>query len=307
MKCPNCEKEVSPEWKRCPYCEYKPKTCSKQGCQSGWLPAVAHFCPLCGSPVKGEENLRLKEFIEKTIANVSSSEHSDCSFLSSGSDDLDIVVGNVSFKMIRVEGGSFLMGCDDFEDEKPVHRVVLGDYYIGETVVTQGLWNEVMGSQKEGDNLPVEYVSWERCQEFIKQLNKMTGKTFRLPTEAEWEYAARGGRKSQGFKYAGSNDIDMVAWYEKNRKGNTHLVKQKAANELGLYDMSGNMWEWCQDWWGRYSSSSQTNPIGPLGGTCRVYRGGSYNYGAHSCRVTCRCGAKPDNCFSNLGFRLVLQ
>ena len=314
MKCPNCKKEVSPEWKRCPYCEYIPRVCSKQGCQSGWLPAASHFCPLCGSPVKGEENLRIKEIIERAIANVSASEHSDYSSLSS--DRNNIVLGNVSFKMIYVEGGSFLMGAtaeqgrDAYRDEKPAHRVTLDDYYIGETVVTQALWKAVMGdnpSHFKGDNQSVENVSWEDCQGFLKQLNKMTGKTFRLPTEAEWEYAARGGRKSRGFKYAGSNNIDEVAWYDDNSEGRIHPVKQKAANELELYDMNGNVWEWCQDWYGSYSSSAQTNPTGPSSGSSRVVRGGSWSNLARGCRVAYRNYCAPHFRFNDFGFRLVLQ
>lgn len=286
MKCPNCKNEVSPEWKICPNCEYKPRVCSKQGCESGWLPAVAHFCPQCGSPVKGEEHLGLKGIIERAVAAVSPTDSPDCSSPSSDCNELNFSVGGVPFKMIRVEGGSFLMGStseqgsDSYDDEKPAHRVSLDDYYIGETVVTQDLWRAVMGdnpSHFKGGSLPVEYVSWDDCQEFLKQLNRKTGKTFRLPTEAEWEYAARGGRKSQGLKYAGSNDIDEVAWYDGNSGNKTHPVKQKAANELGLYDMSGNVREWCQDWYaGSYSSSPQTNPTGPSSGSGRVSRGGGW-------------------------------
>lgn len=227
--------------------------------------------------------------------------------------EMTFTVDNVSFKMIRVEGGSFMMGSPDndsdaFDDEKPQHRVTLSNYYIGETPVTQALWEAVMGdnpSINKGDCLPVETWSWEDCQEFIKQLNKMTGKTFRLPTEAEWEYAARGGRKSLGFKYAGSNDIDKVAWYDRNSGKITHPVKQKCANELGLYDMSGNVWEWCQDWFGSYNSSAQTNPFGPSSGSIRVFRGGSWNSYARYCRVANRSYYSPDR-RRVIGFRLAL-
>jgi formylglycine-generating enzyme required for sulfatase activity len=216
--------------------------------------------------------------------------------------------------MIRVEGGSFMMGSPDndseaWNKEKPQHRVTLSDYYIGETQVTQALWKAVMGdnpSRWKGDSLPVEEVSWDDCQDFIKQLNKMTGKTFRLPTEAEWEYAARGGRKSQGFKYAGGNGLDKVAWYRENSGMKTHPVKQKSANELGLYDMSGNVWEWCQDWYGDYSSSVQTNPSGPSSGSFRVIRGGSWYFNARRCRVAGRSHSSPGLRSYYFGFRLAL-
>ena len=223
-------------------------------------------------------------------------------------------VGGVPFKMIRVEGGSFMMGSPDndsdaFDGEKPQHKVTLSDYYIGDTQVTQVLWKAVMGdnpSTWKGDSLPVEQVSWEDCQEFIKQLNKKTGKKFRLPTEAEWEYAARGGRKSKGFKYAGSNNIGDVAWFYGNAGSKTHPVKKKNANELGLYDMSGNVCEWCQDWYGTYSSSSQSDPVGPSSGSCRVLRGGGWDFNARPCRVARRGSFSPDGRYSFIGFRLAL-
>lgn len=244
-------------------------------------------------------------------------------------------VGGVSFKMIRVEGGSFMMGSPEYDydacdDEKPQHRVTLSDYYIGETQVTQALWKAVMGdnpSYWKGNSLPVESVSWEDCQKFIKQLNKMTGMTFRLPTEAEWEYTARGGRKSQGFLYPGGNYIDQVAWNWRNSgdkyleggdddwdsdkisKNNckTHPVKQKYANELGLYDMSGNVWEWCQDWFGVYRGSAQTNPSGPSSGSGRVLRGGCWYGYVGSCFVSSRYNDSPDCRDSGFGFRLALS
>ena len=194
-------------------------------------------------------------------------------------------VGGVTFTMVHVQGGTFTMGCtseqggDCWDDEKPAHSVTLSDYYIGETEVTQALWRAVMGSNPsywKGDNLPVEKVSWDDCQTFVRKLNQMTGKTFRLPTEAEWEYAARGGNKSLGYKYSGSNTLSSVAWYDGNSSNNTHPVKGKQPNELGLYDMSGNVWEWCQDRYGSYNSSSQTNPAGASSGSYRVCRGGSW-------------------------------
>lgn len=224
--------------------------------------------------------------------------------------------GNVIFKMIAVEGGTFQMGAtseqgsDAFSDESPVHSVTLSDYYIGEMEVTQELWQAVMGSNPSyfsGSQKPVEKVSWNDCQEFITKLNNLTGKNFRLPTEAEWEYAARGGNKSKGYKYSGSNTIGNVAWYTENSGSKTHYVKTKQANELGIYDMSGNVWEWCQDWDGSYSSGSQTNPTGPTSGSRRVLRGGSWDLSARSCRVSNRNGGDPDYGFNSNGFRLILQ
>ena len=207
-------------------------------------------------------------------------------------------VNGVTFTMIAVEGGTFQMGAtseqgsDADGDEKPVHTVTLSDYYIGETEVTQELWKAVMGSNPSifsgYPQRPVELVSWNDCQEFITKLNELTGENFRLPTEAEWEYAASGGNKSQGYKYSGSNTIGNVAWYDDNSSSTTHDVKTKQANELGIYDMSGNVYEWCQDWYGSYSSGSQTNPTGPSSGSDRVHRGGSWYFNARSCRVSHR-------------------
>ena len=220
-------------------------------------------------------------------------------------------VNGVSFKMIAVKGGTFQMGSDDwYEWEKPVHQVTLSDYFIGETEVTQELWSAVMGSNPSGftGNMqrPVEQVSWNDCQAFISKLNELTGEAFRLPTEAQWEYAARGGRNSRGYTYSGSNDIGSVAWYEDNSGNETHPVGMKQANELGLYDMSGNVWEWCSDWYGSYSSSSQTNPTGAASGSYRVNRGGSYYREAWYCRVSDRLSFEPDIRLSNLGLRLAV-
>ena len=225
-------------------------------------------------------------------------------------------VNGVSFTMVGVEGGTFTMGAtseqgtsDPWDDEYPTHSVTLSTFSIGETEVTQELWKAVMGSNPSyfsGTNLPVEYVSWNDCQTFITKLNQLTGKNFRLPTEAEWEYAARGGNKSKGYKYAGSNNLSDVAWYSDNSSSKTHPVKQKQANELGLYDMSGNVWEWCQDWFGNYSSGSQTNPSGPSTGSYRVYRGGSWSINARYCRVSYRNHSAPTLCSHNLGLRLAL-
>ena len=221
----------------------------------------------------------------------------------------------MTFKMIKVEGGTFTMGgtaeqgSDAYYYEKPTHRVTLSSYYIGETEVTQALWQAVMGnnpSNWKGSNLPVEQVSWEDCQNFVRELNRMTGKNFRLPTEAEWEFAARGGNKSTGCKYSGSNAIDNVAWCGSNSELKTHDVKTKSPNELGIYDMSGNAWEWCQDWKGDYSSYPQTNPTGPSSGLNRVNRGGCWGNYANGCRSSYRFSFTPSYRGSNLGLRLAL-
>ncbi len=218
-------------------------------------------------------------------------------------------VNGVSFTMIAVKGGTFQMGSDDgYEWEKPVHQVTLSDYYIGETEVTQELWTAVMGSNPShftGDMLrPVENVSWDDCQTFISKLNQLTGGRFLLPTEAQWEYAARGGNKSKGYTYSGSDAEDDVAWYWYNSDRMTHPVKTKAPNELGIYDMSGNVWEWCSDWYGDYSSAAQTDPTGPATGSGRVGRGGSWRHDATGCRVATHSSCTPASASSDTGLRL---
>ena len=223
-------------------------------------------------------------------------------------------VNGVTFKMVAVEGGTFTMGAtseqgsDAYDSEKPAHQVTLSDYWIGETEVTEGLWTAVMGSNpsyyNKGDIYPVEYVSWDDCQTFISKLNALTGETFRLPTEAEWEFAARGGTQSRGYKYSGSNTLSDVAWYTDNSGSAKHPVATKAANELGLYDMSGNVWEWCQDWRDSYSGAAQTDPTGPIAGSYRVLRGGSWNYYAGNCRVSYRYSGTPSIRSYFLGLRL---
>ena len=221
-----------------------------------------------------------------------------------------ITVNGVSFTMVAVEGGTFQMGATSYGNDSPVHSVTLSDYYIGETEVTQELWEAVMGSNPsnyEGSQKPVESVSWHDCKEFITKLNRLTGKNFRLPTEAEWEYAARGGNKSKGYKYSGSNTIDNVAWYDGNSGKAAHNVKTKSPNELGIYDMSGNVWEWCEDWYGDYSSGSQTNPAGPSSGSNRVFRGGNWDRYAEFCRVSLRLSIFPDYRDVLLGLRLCLS
>ena len=223
-------------------------------------------------------------------------------------------VNGVSFDMVFVKGGTFTMGAaeddaDAYEWEKPAHQVTLSDFSIGKFEVTQKLWKTVMGdnpSLSKGDNLPVETVSWEDTQEFITKLNAATGKKFRLPTEAEWEYVARGGNKSKGYKYCGSNDIDAVAWYVDNSESKTHTVGTKAANELGIYDMSGNVLEWCNDWYDVYTTDTQTDPQGAVSGSDSVLRGGGWGSRSQGCRVSFRHKYTPGYHFSGYGFRLSL-
>ena len=223
---------------------------------------------------------------------------------------------DIYYKMIKVKGGTFKMGSYERKtdsDEKPVHSVTLSDYYIGETEVTQDLWEAVMGSnpsKNKGSRNPVENTSWHDCQKFIDKLNAKTGMSFRLPTEAEWEYAARGGNKSYGYRYSGSNSVGYVAWYDENAiEGaalpSSHEVGTKLPNELGIYDMSGNVSEWCADWKDVYPSSSETNPTGALSGTRRVVRGGSWDIGAVYSRVANRNDYAPGTC--GPGLRLVCQ
>lgn len=239
--------------------------------------------------------------------------------------DQTFTVNGVSFTMKRVAGGTFWMGAqstnsngqnydpDANNDERPVHSVTLSTFYIGETEVTQALWQAVMGSNPSyfTGNLqrPVEQVSWNTIvNQFIPALNALTGRTFRLPTEAEWEYAARGGNQSHGYYYAGSNTIGNVAWYSGNSSSQTHPVGTKSPNELGLYDMSGNVKEWCNDWYGSYSGGSQTNPQGPSSGSHRVIRDGDWLNPAWCCRVASRGVLSDQNgSLYNLGFRLVLS
>ena len=247
----------------------------------------------------------------------SSSGYASSFSLSSGSNEISIPVKNgITIDMVKVEAGTFMMDAtsemqNPWDDVKPVHQVTLtNDYYMGKYEVTQALWKTVMGSNPskfKGDNLPVEQVSWDDCQEFIDKLNSMIGRKFRLPTEAEWEYAARGGMKSRGYRYSGSSNISDVAWYTDNSDSKTHPVGTKQANELGIYDMTGNVSEWCQDWYGSYVSSFQTNPTGAVSGSDRVACGGSWYNNARICRSSFRSHCTPDARYGNLGLRLVLS
>ena len=239
-------------------------------------------------------------------------------FLVNGQDNasMDITANGATFKMIFVKGGTYTMGgtaeqgADCTDDEKPAHSVTLSDFYMGETEVTQELWEAVMGtnpSSFKGADFPVEMVSLFQAMEFVEKLNEMTGKTFRIPTEAEWEYAARGGEQSKHYKYCGSNTLSEVGWSKENSGAKTHAVKSKAPNELGLYDMSGNVWEWCSDVFGRYGANAVTNPGRPIQeGLTGIRRGGCWMFSAPYNRVSTRSRTAPERKSNQNGFRLVL-
>jgi len=232
-----------------------------------------------------------------------------------------ISVHGVSFNMIGVKAGTFLMGSTQnqvskfpaLRDSIPQHEVTITkDYYLGETLVTQALWKCVMGnnpSKYKGDNRPVDSVSWADAQEFIKKLSALTHEIFRLPTEAEWEFAARGGIKCKNFVYAGSNDVDDVAWcYQHNETKETHPVAQKSPNELGLYDMSGNVFEWCQDHFEKYSDAPSVDPQdpNPKSKNGHVYRGGAFSSSNSLCVVSARCYTICDPSGEYYGLRLAI-
>lgn len=233
------------------------------------------------------------------------------------SENQTFTVNGVSFVMVGVQGGTFIMGAtseqgsDARDDEKPVHQVKLSDFSIGQTEVTQELWKAVMGSNPsefKGSKRPVEQISWEECDLFIIRLNSLTGSNFRLPTEAEWEYVARGGSVSKGYKYCGSNNYDEVAWFNLNSGSKTHTVATKKPNELGVYDMSGNVSERCQDWYdyNYYESSQFFCPTGPVSGHYRVVRGGAWNQKAMYCRVSSRDNDMRRPYHVSFGLRLAI-
>ncbi|MBA7547094.1 Formylglycine-generating enzyme [subsurface metagenome] len=244
----------------------------------------------------------------------------------------------VDSNLVLARGGSFRMGSSEYDIEKPVHSVTVSSFYMGKYEVTQKEWREVMGSgvrqqrdkanpdwplRGEGDNNPMYYVSWNEAVEYCNKLSRKEGLTpcysgsgnsrrcnfsasgYRLPTEAEWEYAARGGNSSRGYTYAGGNSISSLGWYDDNSNSKTHPVGQKKANELGLYDMSGNVWEWCWDWKGSYSSGSRTDPTGPSSGSHRMIRGGGWDRGSRACRSANRLFSTPSRRGGSLGFRVV--
>ena len=304
MKCPYCDQEHPDNFNFCPVTGQRIvpqfKACTNEQCPDFGkyiLPLDSRFCPRCGHPVGG------------------SSES-----VSMDSDILEFEVEDVSFKMILVEHGSFTMGATSEQeapedDEKPAHKVTLTkDYYMGETQVTQALWKAVMGdnpSRCKGEKRPVECVGWDDCQKFIRELNRklrsqLHGKSFRLPTEAEWEFTARGGNKSCGYQFSGSNDLDEVACYFDNSDDETCNVASFEPNELGFYDMSGNVWEWCLDWYGGYNYSAQIDPKGTSIGSGHVIRGGGWIDDV-SCRLSCRGNGSLGGIRNDLGLRLALS
>lgn len=232
--------------------------------------------------------------------------------------------GGARLEMVHVEGGTFTMGNDaprglkvNYDASRPEHRVTVGDYYVGRYEVTQAQWQAVMGENPSyfqaggyaagvGDSLPVERVSWTAAQQFCTLLSQMTGRRFRLPTEAEWEYAARGGAKGQTFSYSGSNKADEVAWYKGNSQLTPHEVGSKQPNALGLFDMSGNVWEWCYDYYDKdyYKKSPEDNPDGPSKGSDRVYRGGCWTSGFDDLRMTSRHSFSQNKEYGMIGIRL---
>lgn len=236
-------------------------------------------------------------------------------------------VNGVVFRMTYIKGGSFTMGAtsehrtEAFDDELPTHQVTLKSFYMAQTEVTQSLWKAVMGesctptadtmrrwNEKNGlgDYYPAYYVSWDDCKSFIARLNSVTGERFSMPTEAQWEYAARGGKFRKSFRYSGGDTIDEVAWYYNNSGNALHPVASKYPNSLGLYDMTGSVWEWCSDWYAPYQGSSQTNPAGPSSGEERVNRGGGWKDFQRSCHISTRSANSPDESYPDLGLRLVL-
>lgn len=220
------------------------------------------------------------------------------------------------FDMVRVNPGEFQMGAipgdlDTWDGEHPAHRVsITRPYYICSCEVTQKLWKAVMGnnpSQNVGDDLPVDNVTWQMAQQFNSKLTSMTDFRFTLPTEAQWEYAARGGQNEILTYYSGRDEIDLVAWYKDNSGGKTHNVGYMTSNSLGLYDMSGNVYEWCSDWYAKYSADAQVNPTGPKNGKSRVLRSGCMTDPAKHCRVTNRGYYDPNKATGAFGFRFVIN
>lgn len=298
MKCPHCNQEHFEGTKYCPETGKKMPApiigCPNKDCPNfgrSDIPSHYKFCPECGAKLEKETEVLPEQ---------------DSDFKKTFS------IGGVSFSMIKVEGGTFKMGSTIGENrERPVHDVTLSPFWIGETQVTQKLWSAVMGdnpSDFTGDDNPVNRVSWVECERFVMKLNELTQQQFYLPTEAEWEFAARGGNISKGFLYAGSDNIEDVAWFDENSQNEVQPVARKEPNELGLFDMSGNVWEWCQDWGDRgyYKKSPNRDPKGPSAGTDRVLRGGGRNSIAGNCRVAYRNFNNPENKRSSIGLRIAM-
>ena len=226
------------------------------------------------------------------------------------------MVWGILADMVKVEGGTFMMGSinSDYANESPAHEVTLSDFYLSKVTVTQKQWRTIMGEDAmwneqygKGDDYPANYISYNQAVQFIEKLNHYSGLPFRMPTEAEWEYAALGGKYSQGFAYSGSHYANEVAWCRENASAKMHLPAKLKPNELGLYDMSGNLWEWCSDYYGNYSSGAQTNPAGPSTGSKRVLRGGSFTYNAVFARSKSRNSLPPTNQSLAVGLRLALE
>lgn len=290
------------------------KRCSNPSCHAD-NPSDAIFCHMYGRKMKTRV---IWPFILGGVVLVSALVCGIIKFTTfENKNVVKFTVNGVSFNMIKVEGGSFSKGATYEQGneamwwEKPVHQVSLNSYYIGETEVTQALWKAVMiqnPSSFKGDNLPVDCVSWDDCVEFCRLLSLKTGKRFRLPTEAKWEFAARGGNKSKHFKYSGSNNVYEVAWCIGVSDSIPHAVKTKKPNELGIYDMTGNAWEWCSDYWQeKYDDYTQYNPQGPSIGEYRVHRGGGWLNLPKSCRISYRYYAKQGRRNDYRGLRLVMD
>lgn len=284
-----------------------------------------HFCSVCGwnfIPYEDVLNEGSRQHYYSHLKNSKavweSLKRGGSSNLSEQSERNTIppIIEKMIENMIEVSGGTVTLGAtreqeeDAFYDESPAHKVTLSPFYIGKHPVTQEEWVAVMGDNPSnfvGNNRPVDSVNWYDCQKFISKLNEITNMQFRFPTEAEWEYAARGGKRSKGYRYSGGNLLGSVAWYENNSDGQTHEVGQKSPNELGIYDMSGNVWEWCQDWKGDYLSELQTDPQGPEEGDEKVLRGGGWNREPRGCRVSYRGDDKPELKYCSIGLRLVMS